>query len=134
MAKITIIPRVSEKAYAMSQAPGVKTYVFEVPLDANKHTVARAVSAEYEVTVTNVRTVLVKGKTKQSYRKGSRPITGRRSDIKKAYVVLKDGDTLPIFEEVAAEEAKMAEAEEKQAKKEAKKTKKDVKKDQKESK
>lgn len=133
MTKIAIIPRVSEKAYAMSQAPGAKTYVFEVPLSANKHTVARAISAEYEVTVVNVRTVLVKGKTKQSYRKGSRPITGRRSDIKKAYVTLKEGNSLPIFEEIAAEEAKIAEAEEKQAKKEAKKESK-AKKDQKESK
>ena len=124
MTKIAIVPRVSEKAYAMSQAPGEKTYIFEVPLSANKHVIARAVSSEYDVTVTDVRTAIVKGKPKQSYRKGSRPQFGRRSDIKKAYVTLKAGDSLPIFEEIAAEEAKMAEAEEKQAKKEAKKSKK----------
>lgn len=127
MTKITLIPRVSEKAYAISQMPGVKTYVFEVPLDANKHIVARAVSAEYEVTVTDVRTTVLKGKPKQSYRKGARPQSGRRSDIKKAYVTLKEGDTLPIFAEEAEQEAKAVEAEAKQAKKEAKKAKKESK-------
>lgn len=117
MNKITLIPRISEKAYAQSQAPGIKTYVFEVPLDVNKHTIARAVAAEYEVTVTNVRTTILKGKPKQSYRKGSRPQAGSRSDIKKAYITLKDGDTLPLFAEEAAEDAKQAKEAEKAAKK-----------------
>ncbi|MFZ1324092.1 MAG: 50S ribosomal protein L23, partial [Candidatus Saccharimonadales bacterium] len=68
MKEITLIPRVSEKAYAQSQAAGIKTYIFEVPLSANKHTVARAISVQYEVTVTEVHTTRLKGKTKQSYR------------------------------------------------------------------
>lgn len=122
MKEITLIPRVSEKAYAQSQAAGIKTYIFEVPLSANKHTVARAISVQYEVTVTEVRTTRLKGKTKQSYRKGGRPISGVRSDIKKAYVTLKAGDTLPLFAEEAAEEAKAAEAEAKAAKAGANKT------------
>ncbi len=123
MKDVMLIPRVSEKAYAVSQAPGVKTYVFVVPLDANKHTVARAVTAQYDVTVIDVRTIVQKGKTKQSYRKGGRPLTGHRSDIKKAYVTLKDGDSLPLFEDIAAEEAKAAKAEEKAAKKAKKESK-----------
>src|SRR5690554_6780397 len=113
MKDIVLIPRISEKAYAMSQAPGIKTYVFEVPTDVNKHTIARAITAQYEVTVTEVRTVNVKGKMKQSYRKGGRPQTGHRSDIKKAYITLKDGDTLPLFAEEAEQDAKAAKAEEK---------------------
>ncbi len=123
MKDIILIPRVSEKAYGMSQAAGVKTYIFEVPVAANKHTIARAISVQYDVTVTDVRTTTLKGKTKQTYRKGSRPQTGQRSDIKKAYVTLKDGDTLPLFVEEAAEEAKVAKAEEKAAKKAAKEAK-----------
>jgi large subunit ribosomal protein L23 len=118
-----LIPRVSEKAYGLSQATEIKTYVFEVPANANKHSVARAVTTQFEVTVMNVRMINVKGKAKQSYRKGSRPVEGRRSDIKKAYVTLKAGDSLPIFVEEAKEEAKQAEA----AKKAAKKTKKESK-------
>lgn len=120
MKDIVITPRISEKAYGMSQADTNKTYVFVVPVSANKHTVARAISAQYEVTVTDVRTVTLKGKTKQSYRKGGRPQTGRRSDVKKAYVTLKAGDTLPLFVEEAVEEAKQAEKTAQKAKKESK--------------
>lgn len=124
MTKISLIPRVSEKAYDQSQKPDQKVYVFEVPLEANKHTIARAVTAEYEVIVENVRTLVSKGKPKQSYRKGSRPQPGKRADLKKAYVTLKAGQALPIFTEEAEQEAKQAEAEAKLAKKEAKESKK----------
>ncbi len=112
MKELILKPRISEKAYAQSQRDNVKTYIFEVPTDANKHTVARAIAVQYEVTVTNVRTVTVKGKVKQGYRKNRRPTVGTRSDIKKAYVTLKAGDTLPLFVEEAAQDAKAkAEAE-----------------------
>src|SRR5437868_4847131 len=101
MKDLVLKPRISEKAYALSQVEGVKTYVLEVPKDAEKLTIKRAVEAQFEVTVTGVRTTIHKGKEKMSYRKRMRPIAGRRSDIKKAYVTLKDGDSLPIFVEEA---------------------------------
>lgn len=123
MKDIILKPRISEKAYASSQKDGVKTYIFEVPLDANKHTVARAVSVQYEVTVTSVRTAVAKGKVKQTYRKRSRPVEGVRSDVKKAYVTLKAGDSLPLFVEEAAEDAKAKAAEEKSAKRAEKRNK-----------
>ncbi len=127
MKNITLFPRMSEKAYQMSQAENIKTYIFEVPLSANKHTVARALTAQYDVTVTNVRTTILKGKPKQSYRKGGRPLAGFRSDIKKAYITLKSGDTLPLFVEEAAEELKQSKATEKAASKATKKTEKESK-------
>lgn len=118
-------PRVSEKAYGLSQVRN--TYVFDVERSANKHTIARAVEAQYEVTVTEVNIMNAKGKAKRTVRKGGRPTIGRTSDVKKAYVTLKDGDSLPIFaavEEEAAKEAKvneqMAKAAEKADKKAAK--------------
>jgi len=123
MKDLQLIPRVSEKAYAVSQAEGVKTYVFNVPTDSNKHSVARAVSAQYDVVVTDVRTINIKGKAKQNYRKGSRPVATQRNDMKKAYVTLRLGDSLPLFEAEAAEEEK----EVKQAEKAAKKAKKEKK-------
>jgi large subunit ribosomal protein L23 len=123
MKSVTLIPRVSEKAYAKSQAENIKTYVFEVPMSANKHVVARAITEQYEVTVIGVRTTILKGKTKQSYRKGGRPQTGVRADVKKACVTLKAGDVLPLFAEEAAEEAKAVKAEAKAAKKAKKETK-----------
>lgn len=123
MKDLILIPRISEKAYAMSQRDNVKTYVFEVPTGTNKHSVARAVTMQYDVVVDSVRTTTAKGKVKQSYRKGGRPITGVRSDVKKAYVTLRAGDVLPLFIEEAKEEEKQAKAEEKATKKAKKETK-----------
>ena len=123
MRDLMMIPRISEKAYAMSQRENVKTYVFEVPIASNKHTVARAITMQYDVVVTSVRTTTTKGKVKQSYRKGGRPINGVRSDVKKAYVTLRQGDVLPLFVEEQKEEEKQLKAEQK-AVKDAKKAKK----------
>lgn len=126
MKDLVMIPRVSEKAYQMSQRENIKTYVFEVPTGTNKHSVARAITVQYDVVVTSVRTTTAKGKVKQSYRKGGRPITGTRSDVKKAYVTLRSGDSLPLFVEEAKEEEKQVKAEQKAAKV-AKKAKKETK-------
>ncbi len=116
MKDLALIPRVSEKAYAVSQTEGVKTYVFEVPLGINKHDIARAVNAQYGVAVARVRTTTTKGKPKTTYRKRGRPIAGSRSDIKKAYVTLRAGDSLPLFVEEAKEEAAVAKAAKKEKK------------------
>lgn len=104
-------PRMSEKAYAVSQVRN--TYVFDVEGDTNKHSVARAVSEQYGVTVLNVNVINQKGKVKRTIRKGGRPTMGRQSDVKKAYVTLKAGDSLPIFAAIEEAEAKQAETQEK---------------------
>jgi large subunit ribosomal protein L23 len=88
-------PRISEKTYALSAVRN--TYVVEVPGNANKDTVAKAVAAQFGVTVETVNIIVVKGKTKRTIRKGGRPTMGRRSDFKKAYVTLKEGESLPFF-------------------------------------
>ena len=102
--QLILKPRLSEKTYGMSLV--ANTYTFEVPGDANKHTVANAVAAQFDVTVVNVNIVNVKGKTKRTVRKGGRPTMGKRSDVKKAYVTLKEGESLPIFESVAGDAEK----------------------------
>ena len=127
MKDLQLIPRVSEKAYAISQAEGDKTYVFQVPTDSNKHSIARAVSAQYDVVVEGVRTTTSKGKAKQIYRKGGRPVATKRNDMNKAYVTLRAGDVLPLFEAEAAEEQEAVKAQEKTEKKIAKKAKKETK-------
>ncbi len=127
MKDLQLIPRVSEKAYAISQAEGVKTYVFQVPTDSNKHSIARAVSAHYDVVVEGVRTTTTKGKAELIYRKGGRPVATKRNDMKKAYVTLRAGDVLPLFEAEAAEEQEAVKAQEKTEKNIAKKAKKETK-------
>ncbi len=97
-------PRVSEKSYGLSQQRN--TYMFIVPTNANKHTVADAVAAQFKVTVTNVNIANDKGKPKRTVRKGGRPIIGRRASTKRAYVTLKTGDSLPIFANEEDQKAK----------------------------
>lgn len=104
-------PRISEKAYAQSELMNV--YVFEVPTDAGKLEVAQAVNAQFDVEVTNVNLMNVKGKVKRTFRRGGRSVMGKRTDFKKAYVTIKQGQNIPIF---AAEDEK-ASAKPEQAKK-----------------
>jgi len=120
---ILLKPRMSEKTYAQSQ-DGV--FVFDVGLEVNKHQVASAVAAEYDVTVEKVNITIVKGKEKRAYKKRKYE-TGRRNDIKKAYVTLKEGDSIPIFAAVEEAEQKQEEADTKASKKAAKKAKKEKK-------
>lgn len=101
---MTLKPRISEKAYALSEQRNV--YIFDVPASANKHDIAKSVAAQYEVKVTNVRISAVPGKSVRSYRnRGRRSIAGQRSDIRKAYVTLSEGDKLPIFAAVETPDA-----------------------------
>ncbi|MFH1077856.1 MAG: 50S ribosomal protein L23 [Patescibacteria group bacterium] len=84
-------PHVSEKAASSPKG----TYVFDVPLNANKVEIRKAVEALYKVSVESVRTVRGIGK----YLKRGR-IEGYRSNWKKAIVTLKDGQMLDLYEGV----------------------------------
>ncbi len=124
---LALKPRMSEKTYASSQS--TNTFVFDVPTSANKVEVAAAVAAQFDVTVTNVRTIVVKGKKARSIRLGKyrKNVMGQRKDYKKAYVTLAEGNSIPVFaavEEAEAAEAKATEKAEKAAKKTEKKEKK----------
>lgn len=98
---LLIIPRMSEKAYG--SATDKNTYVFNVPLSTNKIEIKKQVEAEYDVTVEAVNIVRTKGKVKRTVRKGGRTITGKRSDFKKAYVLLAEGQSIPVFAAVEEE-------------------------------
>lgn len=69
------------------------TYAFEVGLKANKVQIARAVEQFYGVQVATVRTMVVRGKVKRFGRR-----TAKRSNWKKAYVTLADGQSINIYE------------------------------------
>jgi large subunit ribosomal protein L23 len=85
--KVILGPHISEKSTINAEANN--TVVFKVVNNATKADVKAAVEKLFEVEVTGVRTLLVKGKTKRT---GAR--FGRRSDWKKAYVTLKEGSEL----------------------------------------
>ena len=65
--------------------------VFRVSTDATKSEIRRAVETLFGVKVTGVNTLVQKGKTKRF--KG-RP--GVRSDVKKAYVQLAEGQSIDL--------------------------------------
>lgn len=116
MEKLTLLrPRLSEKTFGLATSKTV--YVFDVPASANKHTVAAAVAAQFDVTVIGVNITNLKGKAKRTIRKGGRAVNGRQSDRKKAYVTLKEGQSLPFFE--VPEEPKNDKKAEKKAEKAA---------------
>lgn len=83
-------PVITEKSFAAS-ANGV--YTFVVDKAANKHEVAKDVHKLFKVDVVDVRIINTPGKVKRSGRK-----YGKRSDIKKALVKVKKGQTISIFE------------------------------------
>lgn len=69
--------------------------VFEVARDANKDEVKKAVQQLFKVTVSHVRTLVVRGKQKRVGR-----FSGRRPTWKKAFVTLKRGESIEFFEGV----------------------------------
>ena len=99
-----VIPRATEKTYA-EQAKN--TYVFYVPEDGSKQAIAKAIEEQFNVTVKDIRVLTRKGKsTRYSKGKHAYPGTTFRRDKKLAYVTLKDGDKIKIFEEDTKEEVK----------------------------
>ena len=85
-------PHVSEKAARHAEAG---TYVFDVPVHAEKIAIKKAVEQLYKVSVTSVRTIRVPGKVMN---RGRRP--GRRADAKKALVTIKKGQVIDLYEGV----------------------------------
>lgn len=71
-------------------------YAFNVPGNANKIEISRAIEAEYDVPVTKVRTQIRPGRPKRNL------ITrtlGRRPAKKVAYVTLPKGESIDEFDE-----------------------------------
>lgn len=96
---LNLKPRISEKGYAMSEKGN--TFIFDILSDANKFDISVAVSAQYNVKVVGVRVAGVPGKGVRTYRqRGRKFVSGQRSQIRKAYVTLADGDKLPIYASV----------------------------------
>jgi large subunit ribosomal protein L23 len=83
-------PLITEKTTGMREEG--RTLVFEVATGANKIDIKRAVEHLLGSKVENVRTSLAHGKMKRQGRS-----VGRRSDWKKAYVTLREGEKLPEF-------------------------------------
>ena len=84
-------PHVTEKTSLGSDV--TNTVAIIVDRDANKIEIKQAVEALFKVKVANVRTVNVSGKVKRFGRN-----FGKRSNWKKAYVSLHEGQSIDFFE------------------------------------
>ncbi len=85
--KVLLGPHISEKATVVGEEHN--QVVFKVAKDATKLEIKKAVEQLFEVNVKAVRTAVVKGKTKRT-----RFGMGQRSDWKKAYVSLEQGQEI----------------------------------------
>ena len=120
-----IVPRATEKAYV---AQTQNTYIFFVPKAASKQAIAKAIAEAFKVTVVDVRTTVRKGKpTRFSRGKHAYPGTTFRQDHKVAYITVKEGDKIPVFEEAKADNKKADAKEDKKTAKKAMKAEKKVK-------
>lgn len=90
---ILVKPIVTEKTH--DQLDRLGAYAFVVANDANKIEIARAVEQQFNVRVTNVRTLRYGGKPKRVGR-----WLGKKASWKKAIVTLAEGETIELFEGV----------------------------------
>lgn len=87
--KVLQAPVVSEKSAVAGEMNQV---VFRVASDATKPEIRRAVEMLFEVDVEDVRVVNIKGKNKRFGQ-----TLGKRSDTRKAYVRLKEGQDIDLM-------------------------------------
>ena len=86
-------PLLTEKATIARETR--REYAFEVAREANKLQIRHAVESRFSVKVQDVRTVMVGGKTR---RMGAHE--GQRADWKKAFVTLREGQTIDLYEQM----------------------------------
>ncbi|MDK9700205.1 MAG: 50S ribosomal protein L23 [bacterium] len=87
-------PLVTEKMSALAEETlVVRQYAFEVEPDANKIQIRNAVEKKFEVKVTSIRTITIRGKMRRYGR-----FLGKRPDWKKAIITLEKGQTIGLFE------------------------------------
>jgi large subunit ribosomal protein L23 len=86
-------PLVTEKSV---DAAGQGKYTFRVSPGSNKIEIGKAIEQIYNVHVTKVNTLTVRGKS----RRVGRVKTRKKPDWKKAVVTLRPGETIEIFEGV----------------------------------
>ena len=86
-------PIVTEKGVAKKDAE--RTLCFEVAVNANKTEIRSAIESLFKVKVADVRTTTTAGKLRRRGR-----FSGYRSDWKKAYVRLQEGQKMPEYAEI----------------------------------
>jgi large subunit ribosomal protein L23 len=90
---IILKPLITEKA--SGQIGGQNRYSFKVNRLANKNQIKRAIGEIFGVKVKSVKTVIIKGKTRKTVRRGKKIFLPA---WKKALIELKEGEKIALFE------------------------------------
>lgn len=90
-------PLVTEKVTDLTEKHNV--FCFVVRLEANKLQIQNEVEALYNVKVVSVNTVNYAGKNKSRYTKAGL-LRGKTNAFKKAYVTLKEGESIDFFSNI----------------------------------
>ena len=85
---IIIAPVITEKSAAAAEK---NVYTFKVARDANKIQIKKAIEEAFGVKVKKVNTLNTKSKSRRVGR-----YTGKTQSYKKAFVTLKDGDSIEL--------------------------------------
>ena len=94
---IIVKPIVTEKMTKLGEK--LNRYGFRVQKTANKIEIKQAIEAMYNVTVTDVNTLVVAPKIKNRFTK-SGAITGKTSAYKKAIVTVKEGEQIDFYSNI----------------------------------
>jgi len=99
MSNIILSPMLTEKSNSLTEQ--FNKYVFKVNIKSNKMQIKKALESRFDVKITKVSTVLVKGKSKNTTVKSGGHVirtSGYRESWKKAIITLNEGDKINLVE------------------------------------
>lgn len=94
LSEILIKPVLTEKANAQQEK--LRRYAFKVNRKANKLEIKKAIEGFYGVTVIDVNTAVVPGKSKTRFTKAGY-IKGQKPAYKKALVTVSEGESIDLY-------------------------------------
>jgi len=97
LSEVLIKPILTEKANAQQEK--LRRYAFKVNRRANKLEVKKAIEAFYGVTVVDVNTAVIPGKSKTRFTKAGY-ISGQKPAFKKAFVTVAEGETIDLYSSI----------------------------------
>lgn len=94
LSEVLIKPILTEKANAQQEK--LRRYAFKVNRRANKLEVKKAIESFYGVTVVDVNTTVIPGKSKTRFTKAGY-ISGQKPAFKKAFVTVAEGESIDLY-------------------------------------
>jgi large subunit ribosomal protein L23 len=97
LTEVLIKPILTEKANAQQEK--LRRYAFKVNRKANKLEIKKAVESFYGVSVINVNTSVVPGKSKTRFTKAGY-VSGKKPSYKKAMITVAEGENIDLYSNI----------------------------------